>query len=121
MQQPATANVLRAFTFWIRSHLRDECNAYLESTRLKELRSAPGIQRAAAVFRDLGDGTTEVVVMSVWDSMESILAFAGIEPMKPIVETNIQHKLFDREPTVRHYSLTDRSALDLLPPEWRQA
>jgi len=117
--QPAAANVLRAFTFWIRSHLRDECNAYLESTRLKELRSAPGIQRAAAVFRDLGDGTTEVIVMSVWNSMESILAFAGTEPLKPIVETNIQHKLFDREPTVRHYSLSEPNALDLLPPEWR--
>lgn len=115
----ATTNVLRAFTFWIRSHLQNECRAYLESTRLKELRSAPGSHRAAALFRDLGDGTTEVVVISVWDSMESVLAFAGNEPLKPIVETDIQHKLFDREPTVRHYSLSDRSAMDLMPPEWR--
>lgn len=110
-------NILRAFTFWIRSELRGECDAYLESTKLKELRDAPGSQRATALFRDLGDGTTEVVVLSVWDSMASVQAFDALQ--KPIVDPAIRHKLFDREPTVRHYAISDRSAIALLPHAWR--
>lgn len=112
-------NILRAFTFWIRTELRDECNDYLERTKLRELRAAPGSQRAAAVFRDLGDGTTEVVVMSVWDSMTSIDAFMGQDPPRPIVEPSVRHKLFDREPVVRNYEISDQSVLAMLPPEWR--
>lgn len=110
-------NILRAFTFWIRSELREECNAYLEGTKLKELREAAGSQRAAALFRDLGDGTTEVVVVSVWDSMASIQVFEAHE--RPIVDPDVRHKLFDREPTVRHYEISDRSAIAIMPPGWR--
>lgn len=110
-------NILRAFTFWIRSELRQECDAYLESAKLKELRDAPGSQRATALFRDLGDGTTEVVVVSVWDSMASIQAFEALQ--SPIVDPAVRHELFDREPTVRHYEISERSAIALMPHDWR--
>ncbi len=116
---PAMDNILRAWTFWIHAHLHEECREYLESTKLKELSATPGCQRAAALFRDLSDGTTEVVVVSVWDSMESIRAFAGDEPLKPTIDPKDREKLFDREPTVRHYAMSDQSAIALLPAEWR--
>ena len=113
------SNILRAWTFWIRTHLREECREYLEGTKLIELRETPGCQRAAALFRDLSDGTVEVVVVSVWDSMASIHAFAGGEPLKPSIDPKDREKLFDREPTVRHYAMSDQSAIALLPPAWR--
>lgn len=113
-------DILRAWTFWIRTPLREECRVHLESTKLIELRNTPGNQRAAALFRDLGDGTTEVVVVSVWDSMQSIRDFTGNEHLKPTIDPEDHAKLFDREPSVRHYALSDRSALALLPPEWRK-
>lgn len=81
--EPVMNNILRAWTFWIRTPLREECREYLERTKLKELAAAPGSQRAAALFRDLGDGTTEVVVVSVWDSVQSIRAFVGDDYLKP--------------------------------------
>ena len=113
------SNILRAWTFWIRTPLREECREYMDGTKLPELSAAPGNQRAAALFRDLGDGTTEVVVVSVWDSMQSIRAFVGDDPLQPTIDPSDQAKLFDREPNVRHYAMSDRSAIALLPPGWR--
>ncbi|MDM0043254.1 antibiotic biosynthesis monooxygenase [Variovorax dokdonensis] len=95
--------ILRTWTFWIHSELREECRLHLEATKLPELRAQPGNTRAAAVFRDLDDGTTEVVVMSVWDDMASIKAFTGQEPLAPTIDPNDRPKLFDHEPQVRHY------------------
>lgn len=91
-------NILRTWTFWIRTPLREECRAHLEQGKLKEMRAAPGNQRAAALFRDRGDGTTVVVVMSIWDSMASIRAFAGEDHDQPSIDAADRPKLFDREP-----------------------
>lgn len=113
-------NILRAWTFWIRAALREECREHLERTKLKELAAVPGNQGATALFRDLEDGTTEVVVVSMWDSMDSIRAFVGSDNlMKPTIDPNDRAKLFDREPTVRHYVMSDPSAMALVPPAWR--
>lgn len=78
--------ILRTWTFWIRSDLRTECEAHLEATKLQEMRDAPGNHRAAALFRERNDGTTIVVVMSIWDSMESIRAFAGGDAAQPSID-----------------------------------
>ena len=111
--------ILRAWTFWIHTHLHDECKAHLDATKLPELCAVPGNQRAAALFRDMGDGTTEVVVLSVWDSMESIRAFTGDQHLEPTIDPDDQRKLFDREPFVRHYAMSDPSAVTLLPVPWQ--
>ncbi len=111
--------ILRTWTFWIHSALREECRLHLEATKLPELRIQPGNRRAAAVFRDLDDGTTEVVVMSVWDSMASIEAFTGkAPPLAPTIDPNDRPKLFDHEPQVRHYPMR---SLDDVPAELLRA
>lgn len=112
--------ILRTWTFWIRTDLRDECKAHLETTKLQEMRSAPGNDRAAALFRDRNDGTTVVVVMSIWDSMDSIRAFAGDDLEQPSVDPADLAKIFDRDRKVGHYSMSDASVRALLPPEWRK-
>jgi len=113
-----TTPILRTWTFWIHTHLREECRLHLEATKLPELRAQPGNSRAAAVFRDLEDGTTEVVVMSVWDSMASIEAFTGKAPLVPTIDPNDRPKLFDHEPQVRHYPMR---SLDDVPAELLRA
>lgn len=107
--------ILRTWTFWIHAALREECRLHLEATKLPELRSQRGNLRAAAVFRDLEDGTTEVVVMSVWDSMASIEAFAGKQLLDPTIAPSDRPKLFDHEPQVRHYPMR---SLDDVPAEF---
>jgi heme-degrading monooxygenase HmoA len=105
--------ILRTWTFWIRAGLREECRAYLEATKLPELAAQPGNLRASALFRDVGDGTTEVVVMSIWESMASIEAFTGRQSAAPTIDPMDRPKLFDHEPQVRHYFLRE---LDDAPP-----
>ncbi len=111
--------IFRAWTFWIRTALREECRHYLDTVKLKEMNAAPGNERAAALFRDLGDGTTEVAVVSVWESMDAIRGYVGTEPLQPSIDAEDRKKLFDREPIVRHYAMSDQSALMLMPKEWR--
>lgn len=110
--------ILRTWTFWIRSDLRDECEAHLEVTKLQEMRDAPGNRRAAALFRARNDGTTIVVVMSIWDSMDSIRAFAGGDAAQPSIDAADLAKIFDSDQKVGHYPLSD-CLRALLPPEWQ--
>jgi heme-degrading monooxygenase HmoA len=111
--------IFRAWTFWIRASLREECETYMTEVKLKEMNAAPGNERAAALFRDLGDGTVEVAVVSVWESMDMIRKYAGDEPQQPAIDPDDRKKLFDREPIVRHYTMADEKALPLIPADWR--
>src|ERR1700712_3694977 len=98
--------ILRTYGFWVLSSLRDECREFLEATTLKELIETPGNLRSVALFRDQEDGTVEVVIMALWDSMESVMAFHGKKDLrKPRIDPTVQSKLFDREPYVRQYTL----------------
>lgn len=106
--------ILRTWTFWIRAELREECRLHLEATKLPHLASQPGNLRVTALFRDLDDGTTEVVVVSIWESMARIEEFTGKEQHRaPSIDPADRPKLFDHEPHVRHYlmrSLDDAPA-----------
>jgi len=108
--------ILRTWTFWIHASQREECRLHLEATKLPQMRMQPGNRRAAAIFRDLGDGATEVVVMSIWDSMASIEAFVGQDLMAPTIDAGDRPKLFDHEPQVRHYPMrsVDEDPAELL-------
>lgn len=112
------AKILRTWTFWIRTELRQEVHDYLEAGRLREMRAAPGNLRVSAVFRERKDGTTVVVVMSIWDSWESIRALVGDDQDQPWIAPEELAQLFDSDNKVGHYFLSDASVRELLPPEW---
>jgi len=99
--------ILRTWTFWIHAVLEEECRDDLEAFVLNRMREAPGNRRASALFRDAGDGTLEVVVLSVWDSMRHIRDFAGPDYLQPVILAAHQGKVFDREPAVHHYPIND--------------
>ncbi|CAN5716352.1 hypothetical protein BH11PSE13_BH11PSE13_11150 [soil metagenome] len=120
MTKRKTEKILRTYGFWILSSLRDECRAFLEATTLKELIESPGNLRSVALFRDQEDGTVEVVILSLWDSIESVMAFHGKRDLRqPRIDPSVQAKLFDLEPYVRQYALSDPDALALIPASWR--
>jgi len=120
MTKRNTEKILRTYGFWIRSSLRDECREFLEATTLKELIESPGNLRSAALFRDQADGTVEVVILALWDSMESVKRFLGQQDLRqPRIEPSVDAKILDREPYVRQYVLSDPDALALIPPSWR--
>jgi hypothetical protein len=112
--------ILRTYGFWILTSLREECREFLEANTVKELIESPGNLRTTAMFRDLDDGTTEVTIVALWDSMESVIAFLDGKSLQlPRIDPSVRPKLFDREPYVRQYVLTDPAAQPLIPPDWR--
>ena len=78
--------------------------AYLEATGLKDYAATPG-NRGVRVLRRIAGDEAEFLLITFWDSLDAIRAFAG-----PDIETAIYYPeddayLLGREPTVTHYEV----------------
>lgn len=112
------SQILRTWTFWIFAVIEDECRDDIERMVLCRMRTAPGNRRASALFNNAGDGTVEVVVLSIWDSMAHIEAFVGPNYLQPTIPPSHLGKVFDKEPAVHHYAMTEiPAALQGLAPD----
>ena len=86
---------------------RDEAEAYVNyivNTGMAEYRSTPGNQGAWMLRRDDGD-RSEIVTFSLWDSRDSIRAFAGDDIDQAVFYPEDDHFLLERDLTVRHYDV----------------
>lgn len=101
------SQILRTWTFWIHAVIEEECRNDIERMVLSRMRQASGNQRASALFNDAGDGTVEVTVLSVWDSMAHIEAFVGPDYLQPTIPPSHLGKVFDKEPAVHHYAMNE--------------
>lgn len=99
--------ILRTWTFWIHAAIEDECRNDVEQMVLPRMRSAPGNQRASVLLKNAGDGTVEVVVLSVWESIGHIQAFAGPNYLQPTIPPSHLSKVYDKEPAVHHYAMNE--------------
>ena len=66
-----------------------------------ELGSIKGYRGAYLLRRALDEGT-EFVVLTLWDSMEAVRKFAGVEPEKAVVEPAARAILTQFDDTVTH-------------------
>ena len=73
---------------------------------IPELRQVPGFAGAFLARREAGDGL-EFVVLTRWQSMDSIKAFAGAEVDKAVVEPGAVAALTGFDATVRHYEILE--------------
>jgi heme-degrading monooxygenase HmoA len=80
-----------------------------------ELAAVPGF-RGATLVKEERAGEIEFLVLTLWDSMEAIRAFAGHDPAKAIVEPGAIAALRRYDTTVRHYEVLEEvtSAADTL-------
>lgn len=86
---------------------RDDADAYAEyiaNTGMAQYRSTPGNQGAWMLRRDNGD-RSEIITFSLWDSPESIRAFAGDDIDQAVFYPEDDHFLIERDLTVRHYEV----------------
>jgi heme-degrading monooxygenase HmoA len=83
----------------------EEYARYVERTGLTGYRAVEGNRGCQFVSRDLGDGRSEVVTLSWWDSLDVIRGFAGedIEVARFYLEDD--EYLVDRERFVHHYEV----------------
>jgi len=69
--------ILRRWTGRIRTAERDAYRTYIERTGGSDYASTPGNLGFQMLFRDVGDGISEVTTLSWWRSLEDIRGFAG--------------------------------------------
>lgn len=83
---------------------------YLDETGLREYASTPGNRGVLTLRRIVPrpDGDrAEFLLVSLWDSMESIRAFAGPEPERAVFYPEDDRFLVDRDNGVSHYQVVD--------------
>ncbi|HJU07160.1 MAG TPA: antibiotic biosynthesis monooxygenase [Rhodanobacteraceae bacterium] len=88
---------------------KDQADAYLEhlqQTALPALADQPG-QRGAWVLRRVQGDRCEIVLLSLWDSLDAVRAFAGDQPERAVYFAEDDKFLLDMEPLVRLYEVAD--------------
>ncbi|BDI22150.1 antibiotic biosynthesis monooxygenase [Herbiconiux sp. L3-i23] len=100
-EKPAVVRMWRGI---IRTEDRDRYSRYVEETGIDAYRSTPGNRGAEILLRDLGDGRTEIVTVSRWDSLESIRAFAGDDVGVAVFYPEDDEFLLERDLTVTHFT-----------------
>ncbi len=78
--------------------------AYLETTGLPDYRATPGNRGVYALRRISGDAA-EFLLISFWDDMAAIHAFAGQDVERAKYYPEDERYLLELEPTVVHYDV----------------
>jgi heme-degrading monooxygenase HmoA len=79
---------------------------YVRQTGLAEYAATPGY-RGVRVLQRTNDGLTQLTVISFWDSMEAIKAFAGEDPDIAHYYPEDDEYLVEREAKVEHHEVVE--------------
>lgn len=82
----------------------DEYLEYLNKTGIPDYRNTPG-NKGAYVLRRIEADVAHFQTLSFWDSIESIVKFAGEDYEKARYYDEDEKFLLEFEPTVTHYEL----------------
>ncbi len=88
---------------------KEQADSYLEhlqQTALQTLIQQPG-QRGAWVLRRVQGDRCEFQLLSLWDSLDDVRAFAGDQPERAVYFAEDDKFLLDMEPLVRLYEVAD--------------
>jgi heme-degrading monooxygenase HmoA len=102
--------IARMWRGWVRTADRDAYVAYIERTGMAGYRETPGNQGAQMLARDVGDGRTEIITLSFWESLEAIHGFAGEDIAQAVFYPEDDRYLVERETTVTHHQVVSVSA-----------
>ncbi len=89
----------------VRTEDRDAYVRYLDETGIPAYKSVEGNRGAWTLTRDLGDGRTEIVTLSFWDSYGAIEGFAGSQIERAVFYPEDDRYLIERDETVTHYQM----------------
>lgn len=79
--------------------------AYIARTGAMDYAATPGNVGFRLFSRDLGDGTTEVVTLSWWRSLDAIRRFAGEDIDRALYYPEDDRFLIDRPERVEHSAI----------------
>lgn len=81
--------------------------AYLKETGLKDYTTTAGNRGVTVMRRTQGDHV-EIVLLSLWDSMDALRAYTGENHERTVAYPGDEDYLLDTEPLVRHYDIVDQ-------------
>jgi heme-degrading monooxygenase HmoA len=96
--------IMRIWRGWTRPEDAEEYAEYIVGTGLAEYLATPGNQGAYLVSRPDGD-RTEFLTVSLWDSRDAIVAFAGDDIDRAVFYPEDDRFLVDRETLVQHFEV----------------
>ena len=79
---------------------------YLRETGLTEYAATPG-HRSTLTLRRIENGKAEFLLLTIWDSMEAIRAFAGDDPEQAVFYPEDDRFLVERDERVTHFAVVD--------------
>jgi hypothetical protein len=80
------------------------CSEHFPNSVLPQLRSINGFVGAKVLTR-AGEGETEVVVATTWDSIDSVKAFAGEDYEQAVVDPVVRELLNRFDDRVTHFTV----------------
>ena len=99
------AHVARMWRGRVPNARANEYQKYLDESGVQKLRKIKDNLGTQMFRRDLGDGTTEFVVISYWPSRDAIHAYAGAD-IEKVHDLPRDHEfLIEPDKLVRHYDI----------------
>ena len=91
---------------WRGATHEDDARDYRHSLRadLREVRSVDG-NVGAFVLERTSDGRAEFLFVSLWESMDAVVGFAGAEVDRAVYFRNDERVLLELTPRVEHYEI----------------
>ena len=85
----------------------EKASGYVDFFREKIVPQLRGIggHRGATVLQRPLEGEVEILVLTRWDSMDAIRAFAGDEPTRAVVEDEAKTFLKEYDSRVKHFDV----------------
>jgi heme-degrading monooxygenase HmoA len=109
--EAAKAMIARMWRGWTTTENAATYAEYVSRTGLAAYRATPGNRGAWILQRDIG-GRTEIVTLSLWESLDAVAQFAGHDVTKAVFYPEDDQYLVDRELAVTHYHVIDGGAAD---------
>ncbi len=100
--------IARVWRGWTRSRDAAAYADYIMRTGIAAYRATPGNRGAWILQREAGD-RTEMVTLSLWDSLDAVAAFAGTDVSTAVFYPEDDRYLVERDLTVTHYDVTAAS------------
>ena len=104
-----TAMIARTWRGTVRTADADHYAGYIRDTGFAEYGRTPG-NRGAWLLRRDGDGTTEFVTLSLWQSLEAVRAFAGDDIEAAVLYPEDERHLIDGGADIRHFEVVEQIA-----------
>jgi len=103
--QPEEIMIARIWTGATRTADADAYEEYMRKEALPGYANVAGNRAVLMLRRARDDDRTEFTMVTVWDGLENVVAFAGPDPERAVFYPRDERFLVERDLTVRHYDV----------------